>query len=332
MNCMKPIWLKLPIQLLFVALALVVCPWSLNGQEKPPTDEALTLETQVVTVPVIVLDKKKNFITDLKQSDFTILEDGQPQEIAFFSTELDELIARPLAVTFLLDASGSTVPIIRQQRAATQAFLAQLSEQQLVSIVRFSNTAEVLVDFTTDKQKIAEAFAEHDTIGGDTAIFDALAEAVERLNNLKGEAAERRRVVILISDGLDNASRKNYSDVARQAEAAGVSVYVIHLPLFYPGASGHLEPRPTTPGFTSLAELTGGQYFVAGDVKTALAVSNQAVDLTPVFQQIINELRSQYYIGYYPPNPKDGKVHRISIKVQRREARPRLLLRSYVAK
>jgi Ca-activated chloride channel family protein len=278
-----------------------------------------------------VLDKKKNFITGLRREDFAIFEDGKPQEIAFFSTELDELIARPLAVMFLLDASGSAAQTIRQQRAATQTFLGQLSDRQAVAVTRFSQTPELLIDFTTDKQKITQAFSDHDAVGGDTAIFDALDFAVDRLGALAGEDATRRKVVILISDGLDNASRKDYKDVAAKAEAAGVSFYIVHLPLFSPGPSGHLEPRPTTPGFTAVADLTGGQLFVAGDVQSALSVS-QTTDLTPIFRKIINELRSQYYIGYYPPNPKDGKYHRLSVRVQQRDARPRVLRRGYVAK
>src|SRR5436190_439251 len=123
---------------------LIVCTLGIIspclGQKKPSDDDELKLETQVVTVPVMVLDKKKDFITDLKRADFTIYEDGKPQQIAFFSTELEELVTRPLAVMFLLDASGSTAQTIRQQRVATRTFLDQLSDQQLVSIARFSET------------------------------------------------------------------------------------------------------------------------------------------------------------------------------------------------
>ena len=247
------------------------------------------------------------------------------------STELQEFVSRPLAVMFLLDASGSTAQTIRQQRVATKTFLDQLSDQQLVSIAKFSETPELMLDFTTDKEKIGEAFAAHDVEGGETAIFDALDFAVERLSGLTGNDALRRKVVILITDGIDSASRKKYNDVCRKAQDANVSFYVIYLPIYYPGPSGHLEPRPTTHGFTDLADLTGGQLFVAGDVQTALSVS-QTVDLSPIFKKITSELRSQYYIGYYPPNPKDGKYHRISLTVQRKDARPRLLRPGYVAK
>ncbi|HZS44779.1 MAG TPA: VWA domain-containing protein [Blastocatellia bacterium] len=316
--------------LLFLICALAVA-LPASAQQKPSEDDTLKLETQVVTVPVMVTDKKKNFITDLKSSDFTIYEDGKPQQIAFFSTELQELVSRPLAVMFLLDASGSTAQTIKQQRVATQAFLQQLSDQQLVAIARFSDQPELMTDFTTDKQKIAGTFAEHEVIGGETAIFDALDFAVDRLSSLPGKDALRRKVVILITDGLDSASHKKYNDVCKKAQDAEVSFYVIHIPIYWPGPSGHLEPRPTTPGFNSVAELTGGELFTAGDVQTALSVS-QYVDLSPIFQKIISELRSQYYISYYPPNPKDGHYHRISLTVQRKDARPRLLRSGYLAK
>ena len=304
---------------------------STSGQKKSQDDDTLSLESRVVSVPVVVLDKKKDFITDLKRTDFTIYEDGKPQEIAFFSTELDELLTRPLAVMFLLDASGSTAQTIRQQRAATRAFLDQLSDQQLISIARFSETPEVMIDFTTDKKQIADAVAEQEVIGGETAIFDALDFGVDKFSSLTDKDALRRKVVILITDGIDSASRKKYNDVCKKAQDAGVAFYVIYLPLYSPGNSGHLEPRPTSNGFTSLGDLTGGQFFTAGDVKTALSVS-ETVDLSPIFKKIVGELRSQYYIGYYPPNPKDGKYHRITLNVQRKDARPRLLRPGYVAK
>jgi Ca-activated chloride channel family protein len=304
---------------------------SVAGQKKPQDDDVIRLDSHVITVPVMVLDKKKDFITDLKRSDFTIYEDGKPQEIAFFSTELEELITRPLAVMFLLDASGSTAQTIRQQRAATRAFLDQLSDQQLVSIARFSETPELMIDFTNDKKKIADTVAEQEVIGGETAIFDALDFGVDKLNSLADKDALRRKIVILITDGIDSASRKKYNDVCRKAQEADVSFYVIYLPLYTPGSSGHLEPRPTSNGFANLADLTGGQFFTAGDVKTALSVS-ETVDLSPTFKKIVGELRSQYYIGYYPPNPKDGKYHRITLKVERKDARPRLLRPGYVAK
>src|SRR5258708_18929967 len=129
----------------------------------------------------MVLDKKKDFITDLKRSDFTIYEDGKPQEIAFFSTELQELITRPLAVMFLLDASGSTAQTIRQQRAATNAFLDQISDQQLVSIARFNAKPEIAVDFTTDKKVIAEAVSDQEVISGANAVFDSLGFCVGQI-------------------------------------------------------------------------------------------------------------------------------------------------------
>jgi Ca-activated chloride channel family protein len=315
----------------FLTVCVLVLLSSNFAQKKSPDDDTIKLESQVITVPVMVLDKKKDFITDLKRSDFTIYEDGKPQEIAFFSTELQELITRPLAVMFLLDASGSTAQTIRQQRAATRAFLDQMSDQQLVSITRFNEKPEIAVDFTTDKKVIAEAVADQEVIGGETAIFDALDFGVDQLSGLEGKDALRRKIIILITDGLDSASRKKYNDVCRKAQEADIAFYVIYLPLYSPGNSGHLEPRPTSNGFTSLAQLTGGQFFTAGDVKTALSVS-ETIDLAPIFKKIAGELRSQYYIGYYPPNPKDGKYHRITLKLERKDARPRLLRPGYTAK
>ena len=123
-----------------------------------------------------------------------------------------------------------------------------------------------------------------------------------------------RRIVILISDGLDNASRTKPGAVIDAALNNHVSFYVIHLPLFEP-RDGRLAVRAPAKGFRDLAEKTGGKYFLAGDVKSALAPVKD-IDLTAIFQAIEEDLKSQYLLGFYlGEGANDGQQHRFSLGV-----------------
>jgi len=132
------------------------------------------------------------------------------------------------------------------------------------------------------------------------------------LPRVRGE----RRIVILISDGLDNFSRVKPNDVIRRAVENQVSFYVIHLPLFEP-RDDRLVVRPPTKGFRDLAEKTGGSYFLVGNSKTALS-PNKNQDLSRIFSAIEEDLRSQYVIGFYvAEGARKGGTHRVSIGITR---------------
>jgi Ca-activated chloride channel family protein len=143
-----------------------------------------------------------------------------------------------------------------------------------------------------------------------------------------------RRIVILISDGLDTASAVNPSKVIGEALESGVSFYVIHLPLFEP-RDGRLRVRAPSKGFRDLAEKTGGKYFMLGDAKTALSPNSQ-YDLAPVFQAIEDDLRGQYLLGYYPAEvARDNLPHKIEVSLaggNNKRLRVRTLRSGYVLK
>jgi Ca-activated chloride channel family protein len=135
--------------------------------------------------------------------------------------------------------------------------------------------------------------------------------------------------VILISDGLDTASKTTAPQVIEAANRTNVSFYVIQFPLFTP-SDGRLVPRPAARGFRDLADRTGGKYFVAA--RSALD-TNAPVDLAPVFAAIEEDLRSQYVIGFYPGEAsRDGQTHRAAISVSRSKLKVRQLRTSYSLK
>jgi VWFA-related protein len=147
--------------------------------------------------------------------------------------------------------------------------------------------------------------------GQHTAIFDAALAAVRAFDERGADPAERR-IVILLSDGLDTVSTTRAQPVINAARERGVSLYVIHL-LAFAASDGRLVARPAVKGFRELAERTGGAYFKVGDPYSALDPRAE-YDLTPIFRAIEEDLRAQYVLGYYPGDEaRDGRPHRIEI-------------------
>jgi hypothetical protein len=169
----------------------------------------------------------------------------------------------------------------------------------------------VVAPFERDPVKAASAFIPSSGSDRQTAIFDAAAKAVTMFDQLPRVRSERR-IVILISDGLDNASRTKPGAVIDAALDKHVSFYVIHLPLFEP-RDGRLAVRAPAKGFRDLAEKTGGKYFLAGDVKSALGPAKD-IDLASIFQAIEEDLKSQYLLGFYlGEGANDGRKHQFSL-------------------
>ena len=217
-----------------------------------------------------------------------------------------------LALVFALDESGSLREIIAQQREAALALFGRFGEKSRVAVLRFSNSPTLVADFGRDMDAARAAFNFPARPNQRTAIFDAAAAAVRSFDSLPRVRSERH-IVILISDGLDNASSAKAETVIKTALEKRVSFYVIHLPLFAP-RDGRLAVRSPAKGFRELAEKTGGKFFLAGDSKSALAAT--PVNLSPVFQAIEDDLKSQYLVGFYIGEAaNDGRRHRFSLSL-----------------
>jgi Ca-activated chloride channel family protein len=200
-----------------------------------------------------------------------------------------------------------------QQRDAALSLFSRFSDRSSVAVVRFTDAATLSLPFTKDRLSAQSAFKFSAGRNQRTAIFDAAAKSLEAFDDLEPVRAERR-LVILISDGLDTASRSRPDQVIDEANEKRVSFYMIHLPLFEP-RDGKLAVRGPTKGFRELAEKTGGKYFLAGDAKSAL--SPRDVDLTPIFQTIEEDLKSQYLLGFYiSESARDNRKHVFSVSLK----------------
>jgi VWFA-related protein len=217
-----------------------------------------------------------------------------------------------VALIFALDQSGSLRDIVSQQREAALALAGRFGDKSQVAVIRFAEKASLVVPFTKDTSVAREAFSFPTRANQHTAIFDAALAAIRAFDGLPQIRSERR-LIVLISDGLDNASTTKAGAVVQAALANHVSFYVIHLPLFEP-RDGRLAVRSPAKGFRELAEKTGGKYFLVGNTSSALAPQGKTIDLSPVFQAIEEDLRSQYLLGFYSgEGARDGRNHRFTI-------------------
>src|SRR5215472_12427369 len=307
-----------PVLILSLLVVAAVARWptffgpATAAQKPAPTsdqDDVLRVRTDLITVPTRVLDKRGQRVGGLTRDDFTLQVDGRPTQLDHFSAGTDRV-----AMAFLLDASGSAREYLAQQRDAALALFARFGSGSQISVIRFGEKIQVAVPFTNDSDQARRGFDFGARSGNHSAIFDSAAAALKLFEQRKKDALERR-IIILTSDGLDNASTSSAARVVERARADDVSFYLIHFPLFAPNGE-HLGIRPPAKGFRDLADKTGGRYFVAGDVKQALN-PDATYDLSPIFLAIADDLAGQYLLGFYPDEAsRDGRHHAIDVRLR----------------
>jgi len=293
---------------LLVCLYVAAEPTAVPAQQADDDEDVVRVNTDLLLFPVRIRDKKGQAITGLTEQDLALKDQDQVTTGLYFSPGADRV-----ALMFALDQSGSLRQIISQQQEAALALFSRFGERSSVAILRFSDTSSLVAPFTKDLSAARAAFKFSAAPNRQTAIFDAAAGAVTAFADLPPVRSERR-IVVLISDGLDTRSRTSADTVINAALERRVSFYVIHLPLFEP-RDGRLEVRRPSKGFKDLAEKTGGKYFVVGDAKSALMPREN--DLTPIFQAIEEDLKSQYLLGFYiSESSRDNRKHVFSVSMK----------------
>ncbi|MCU1266628.1 MAG: hypothetical protein JWM21_2946 [Acidobacteria bacterium] len=288
----KPSFLAcvLLLTLLFNTL-LPLAPINAKAQTQAADDDIVRVNTELLLFPVRIRDKHGHAVQGLTDGSFSLKDPDKVASGLYFLPGADHV-----ALLFALDRSGSLRDIISEQQNAALSLFARFSQSSSIAVLRFAEKPLLVSTFDKDVTAAREAFRFSAAIEQRTAIFDAAKVAVEAFDSLPRNRAERR-IVILISDGLDTASTVKPNVAIQAALERRVSFYVIHLPLFEP-RDGRLAVRTPAKGFRELGEKTGGKYFLVGDAKTALAPQKN-VDLTPVFQAIEDDLKSQYLLGFY---------------------------------
>lgn len=300
-----------------------------KADERTEADQAtVRIDTSLVLVPVSVLDRDGKYIPDLKVESFTIYEDGIKQEISDFgATE------SPFHVALLLDMSGSTRFRVEDIQDAALAFVEQLRPQDRVCVIAFDSEVRVVAEFTNDRMLLTRAILRTRS-GGATRVYDALDLLLtERLSGIDG-----RKAIVIFSDGVDTASRlAKREDVLAHVEESGTLVYAVRydtleevegrilaaippalVPLLDPSSQRLFSPEQLRQDYAeaaqyleALARHSGGRYY---DVDTL-------VDVKKAFTGIAEELRRQYWLGYYPSNQvQDGVYRKIRVTVDRTDA------------
>jgi Ca-activated chloride channel family protein len=281
-----------------------------GAQNKMPL---IVSTTGLVHLVATVTDRRHNFVTDLEQSDFKILEDNAPQEIRFFGRETD----LPLRIAVLLDTSNSIRPRLAFEQEAAIDFLDGVirRNKDMAFLMTFDNEPDVIQDYTGDLGLLTSAIRKQ-RAGGGTALNDAIYRASEKLLNPplpNGPNPEVRRVIVVISDGDDNLSDHALSDAIESAIRAESAIYAISTNTDWLSISGDKPRKIHVEGgdkiLEEFSEQTGGRVFYPYKVE----------DLAQSFVDIGTELRSQYFIAYSPKDTESvGKYRKIEVDTDRK--------------
>ena len=264
-------------------------------------DEPLHLHSDLVVVNVTVTDKNGEYAHGLKAADFSISEDDAAQEVNFFAAE-----EAPFAAAILIDMSGSMGYKFSLVRAAAASFIDHIRDNDQVAVYGFNNKVRLLQEFS-DSRDISD-YVWDVKAENSTRLYDCIDEAIEALIN----RPEKRRAVLMISDGWDSSSHKASSgSVMKKALSAGVTIYSLDLVEASALAGSGSEVMALRKGRGEMREFagqTGGRYVY----------SPQGDKLDDEFNGIVDELRNQYTLTYYSTNRKrDGRWRRLNVSVGR---------------
>jgi Ca-activated chloride channel homolog len=318
-----------------IAFALVALGFSQSTEPVPATlpqipvsvDQQKSIKVQVneVIVPVTVTDDKGRFVSNLDANDFHIFDEGKEQTLQFFSRER----LQPVVVGFLIDLSNATrIHWKTFQEAAIEMVLNLLPGDPKYSgyLVTYGNEAELAVDTTTDSEPIVEKLRKVKP-GGGAALYDAIYLACQKRHMVNGEPYDPRRVLIVIGDGHDTASKKSLQEVVEIAQRNLVTIYGVSTVAFGFTNEG-------SENMVRLAEETGGRVEypleglygdVSGYLSTPSDDGNYAIPVGTggyaaeisggIFRAVNNvagEVTTQYILRYIPAvDPKsEGKLYR----------------------
>jgi VWFA-related protein len=334
--------LVLSIGLLFVGVSLfgldvssaqTAKPQNVAASPTPPAsptpvieeeNDIIKIDTEVVNVLFTAQDKNRRLLTDLKQSDVRLLEDGQPQEITAFARQVD----LPLSLAILIDTSASQERTLPEEKAAAKAFLQSVIRpaKDEVSIISFTGESTLEQGMTNNLSRLSRAVdrvefvppsgyigggviaggsppisGRNQMTQGSTAIWDAIWVTSEEV--LKPSPDKTRRAIILLTDGVNTYGTKKLDDAVQAALKSEAVIYSIGIgDNFYDGVDKGVLKK--------ISERTGGHAFFPQDES----------ELRQAFIQIQTEMRSQFLIAYEPSNQKrDGSYRKIEIQIANSE-------------
>ena len=277
----------------------------------PPDDDPsrpVSVKTDLVTLTLTVTDLYGRYVSGLTKNAFTIMDNGQEQEITFFGDS-----DAPVSVGILFDVSGSmNGEKIAKARTALSKFINSSHPSDEYFLIAFNSRAQLLMDRTRDGEAVLSKLTLVNP-RQNTALYDAVYLGLDRVTR----GSHQKKAMLIISDGQDNASRYNFGEVRRLMKESDVVTYAV----------GILDARDTASPLgmqgqaflDELSSVTGGKSFYP----------NSDVEMDEIFERIALELRHQYSIGYTPADfQPDGKWRKVKVKVKPPRGLPRLTVRS----
>ncbi|HUK19005.1 MAG TPA: VWA domain-containing protein [Bryobacteraceae bacterium] len=308
----------------FILLAIGAGLCAQTPPQQPPADEIPTLKVDVDVVNVLasVRDKRGGLVANLEKKDFTVFEDGKQQEIKYFTRETD----LPLTIGLLVDVSGSQRNLIEIERSAAAQFFSQvLRKKDEAFLIMFGEEAELLQDYTNSPRLLTAGLSQlrvSSGVGGlgpgpvptsgdprGTVLYDAVYLAA----NEKMRSEVGRKVIVVITDGVDEGSRLPIKQAVEAAQKADAVIYSIDYsdPGAYGfGPFGHMSVGGGEAALRQMSDETGGHVYRVDRRHT----------LDQVFTELQEEMRSQYSIGYTPLNDvKDGSYRKLDIRASSKD-------------
>ncbi|HKE58429.1 MAG TPA: VWA domain-containing protein [Pyrinomonadaceae bacterium] len=301
-----------------------------NGEEVEAGD-VVRIDTNLVTVPVSVLDRQGRLIPNLQREQFKVFENDVEQQIVHF-----EPTEKPFTVALMLDTSGSTVFHLSEIKEAAIEFAKQLRPQDRVLVVTFDRLVMLLTEATSDLKVVTSVIDRNALTGFSTRLYDAVDIVItQRLNKIPG-----RKAIVLFTDGVDTFSyNATYKSTLHQVDEQEILIYPVqydtsdYIPVHETEITSATTKTPggsatvTETGPNSLLKMPGtltADYEVASQYLQQLADktgarlyrANDPKQLAGAFSRIAEELRSQYSLGYYPATPvKSGERRSIKVRV-----------------
>ncbi|MBK5255899.1 MAG: VWA domain-containing protein [Vicinamibacteria bacterium] len=302
--------------LLVLALSLVGPPPA--GQDPPVTPRiplTFAAEARTVNLTVTVRGADGKLLKDLVASDFKIYEDDKPQDIGYFARVFDPSRANdagqegapdPTAIDLgmLFDTSSSMVEVLRLSQNAASQFLESIPRARDLTTVFFDSDIR-LSRFNGESQQGLFDRLQKAKSGGDTLLYDSIAVYLSRISDDAG-----RKIVVLFTDGEDSKSLVTVSELKALVRSSTVTIYPIVFGGQYTSTSAKMSAKLL---MQELADLTGGAVFSPTTFK----------DLAPIYDGLLDELATQYVIGYVPPSDAKPGEHRLRVEVDRSGAKAR---------
>jgi len=294
---------------------------------KPPRkpegmpDYSLRVDVQVVNVPVLVTTKDGQFIPGLKEGNFHIIEDGVPQTITGFNQTKDA----PITAVLLTEFASTSYYFLNDAMTAAYTFARSLKPDDWIAVMYYDLKPHILVDFTQDKQDVFGAIRQLKVpTWTETNLFDALYDAVDRLDRLDG-----RKYVILITSGRDTFSKLNYDNVLKKLrETRNVTIYAISTGQWI--RTAYDCPRTSIDVFRRCSDVRMDYLQADNELNTFTHMTGgQAYfprfqgAFPEVFGDIAQSIRNQYILAYHPTNTKqDGSYRHIKVEVTDGDGHP----------